>query len=323
MTYDMDILNDEQLLFSYARRAGYTGRSMQLLYKMLNKKKMEKKKKILYIDMDGVIADFAKAINNINPDLDMSEDTESYEDRSKIVDRICMDNPNLFHNLEPMENSIETVKKLFDHFEVYFLSTPMWSVPESFSGKRIWIQKHFGEMAAKRLILTHRKDLNIGDYLIDDRTRNGAGEFTGKHIHYGTKNFPNWETVYDYLIKSEDEKNFWYHDYPSIHRPSRHINDVDIASLFPWQQEGIPSGRMTEAIGGAPRTGRTDSAMAMQLAMQWLNENKTEEITQPVQLEQTPISDNFEIIKQMWDEIEIAPIARERLRNLNNPNDEV
>jgi len=39
----------------------------------------------------------------------------------------------------------------------------------------------------------------IGDYLIDDRTVNGAGEFKGELIQFGTEKFPNWEVVLDYL----------------------------------------------------------------------------------------------------------------------------
>lgn len=157
-------------------------------------------KKILYIDLDGVCADFSGGIQKYSPGLDMSDTPETYQARSKIVDEICETNRDIFHNLDPMPNSIETVKKLFDKFEVYFLSTPMWNVPESFTGKRIWIEKHFGDLAVKRLILSHRKDLNIGDFLVDDRKHNGAGEFTGEHIHFGTSDFPDWDSVYNYLM---------------------------------------------------------------------------------------------------------------------------
>ena len=87
-----------------------------------------------------------------------------------------------------------------EHYDVYFLSTPMWNVPNSFPGKRIWIDKHFGEAAEKRLILTHRKDLNMGEYLIDDRLRNGVDKFTGEHIHFGQKGFETWAEVLEYLI---------------------------------------------------------------------------------------------------------------------------
>jgi 5'(3')-deoxyribonucleotidase len=65
----------------------------------------------------------------------------------------------------------------------------MWEVPESFMDKRIWIERYFGKLATNRLILTQRKGLNIGEYLVDDRTWNGAGEL-GKT--FGTEKFPTW-----------------------------------------------------------------------------------------------------------------------------------
>ena len=55
-------------------------------------------------------------------------------------------------------------------------------------------------MLYKQVILSHHKNLNQGDYLIDDRTANGAGKFKGKHIHFGTEKFPDWESVLKYLL---------------------------------------------------------------------------------------------------------------------------
>lgn len=40
----------------------------------------------------------------------------------------------------------------------------------------------------------------MGDFLVDDRLKNGASEFKGEHIHFGTEKYPNWEIIYDYLI---------------------------------------------------------------------------------------------------------------------------
>ena len=57
-----------------------------------------------------------------------------------------------------------------------------------------------GKSAYKRLILSHNKHLNIGDYLIDDRTANGAGQFRGEHIHFGSDRFPSWGSVIEYLM---------------------------------------------------------------------------------------------------------------------------
>ena len=71
----------------------------------------------------------------------------------------------------------------------------------SLSQSKEWIEKYFGDKLKKRLILTHRKDLLMGDYLIDDRTKNGADNFEGEHIHFGTEKFLRWDDVTSYLIE--------------------------------------------------------------------------------------------------------------------------
>ena len=154
------------------------------------------KKKILYVDMDGVVADFEKAIFELAPNWhEISE-----EEKGELTDVVCGSNPGFFENLEPIANAIEKIKLLDEKYDIYFLSAAMWNVPQSYTEKRIWIEKHFGEMFRKKLILSHRKDLNIGDYLIDDRTRHGVDRFSGRHIHFGTAQFPDWSSVYEYLM---------------------------------------------------------------------------------------------------------------------------
>jgi 5'(3')-deoxyribonucleotidase len=63
----------------------------------------------------------------------------------------------------------------------------------------LWLEKYYGDLAKKRLILTNRKDLAIGDILIDDRLKNGSEKFNGKFIHFGTKAFPDWKSVISFL----------------------------------------------------------------------------------------------------------------------------
>ena len=66
--------------------------------------------------------------------------------------------------------------------------------------KREWVEKYLGKNAYKRLILSHNKHLCAGDYLIDDRTKNGAGEFKGELIQFGKEKFPDWSSVLKYLL---------------------------------------------------------------------------------------------------------------------------
>ena len=157
--------------------------------------KIEPSKKILYIDMDGVVADFEKSIKMHIPEWDLI----SNEEKGALTDEVCASIPYFFLNLEPIEGAIDTINKLSTEYDTYFLSAAMWNVPQSYTEKRLWIEKNFGESFKKRLILTHRKDLNFGHYLIDDRTSHGAGKFMGEHIHFGTEKFPDWRAIDNYL----------------------------------------------------------------------------------------------------------------------------
>jgi 5'(3')-deoxyribonucleotidase len=194
------------------RKSGGTGRTIEICQKdnvpflarkewmrwFKNNWKMNKK--ILYLDMDGVVADFEKRIGELSPDLKNFESFEDQELLSDKIDQICFANPELYHDLPPIEGAVAAVEKLSGLYDLYFLSTAMWDLPQSFTGKRIWIARHFEIIGRKRLILTHRKDLLLGDFLVDDRLKNGAAEFQGEHIHFGTEKFPDWEITSEYLI---------------------------------------------------------------------------------------------------------------------------
>jgi len=69
--------------------------------------------KIIYVDLDGVVADFEKGkkehpLGNVTP----------YKGRPDKL-------PGVYENLDPIDSSIESVNKLLIHpdFDVYFLST--------------------------------------------------------------------------------------------------------------------------------------------------------------------------------------------------------
>ena len=149
-------------------------------------------KKIVYIDMDGVLVDFKSAFIHIRPDV-----LKEYEGREDDIEGI-------FCLMEPMINAIFAFKVLSNYFDVYILSTAPWVNDSAPSDKKRWVKEHLGELAHKKLILTHHKHLNIGDYLIDDRLKNGAEKFTGEHIHFGSDKFPDWKSVITYLIPKND-----------------------------------------------------------------------------------------------------------------------
>ncbi len=145
-------------------------------------------KKILYVDMDNVLVDFKTGIARIDLDLQ-----KKFEDNLDEV-------PHSFSLMDPMPDAIESYHKLAQKYDAYILSTSPWENPTAWHDKVVWVRKHLGEVAYKRLILSHNKHLNIGDYLIDDRLKNGADKFKGELIHFGTDKFPDWKSVVQYLI---------------------------------------------------------------------------------------------------------------------------
>src|SRR6185312_2812793 len=111
-------------------------------------------KPILFCDLDDTICSFVNVIKKYDPKIDLTKvppgDMQTFRDE---VDNICESNPRIFLELEPLPGAIESIYQLKDLYEIYFLSTPMWNVPESYMDKRIWLEEYFGEFAHKRLIL--------------------------------------------------------------------------------------------------------------------------------------------------------------------------
>lgn len=148
------------------------------------------KRKIVYVDMDDVLVDFDSAVK-----LQPQEVLAQYKGRYDEI-------PGIFGLMQPMKGAIEAIDKLKEHFDMYILSTAPWNNPSAWKDKVLWVEKYFGEVFYKRLILSHHKDLCKGDYLIDDRTKNGAGEFEGELIRFGSNEFPDWERVVEYLMEA-------------------------------------------------------------------------------------------------------------------------
>jgi len=145
-------------------------------------------KKILYFDMDNVLVDFPSAFAKVDPKL-----LKEFEGK---LDEI----PGIFSQMDPLDGALEAHDILSQKFDTYLLSTAPWENSSAWADKNEWVKKYLGKNAYKRLILSHNKHLNIGDYLIDDRTANGAGQFRGEHIHFGSEKFPDWKAVLSYLI---------------------------------------------------------------------------------------------------------------------------
>ena len=139
-------------------------------------------KKTIFIDMDGVIANFKKAA-----------DEGGWTHRpDKYVD---------YRNLEVMPGAQDALIKLNKDFDIFIASTPPWDRPDMWSAKREWLAEHFPWLKRK-LILTHRKDLLIGDILIDDSRWRGQPDFQGDWLWFGTsQRVLDWPSTLELIYK--------------------------------------------------------------------------------------------------------------------------
>ena len=114
----------------------------------------------IFVDMDGVLADFKKEADKI-----------PNENRPDLV----LD----FSNFDLIDGAKFGINKLMQMgHDIFVASTPPWNNPDAWGQKRNWINEHFPELKRK-IILTHRKDLLIGDVLIDDTIYRGQKKFDG------------------------------------------------------------------------------------------------------------------------------------------------
>ncbi len=155
-------------------------------------------KKIIFIDMDGVLVNFKEAMSNAyknNPEY-----RKQYKENPDEI-------PGIFKDPLPVEGAIEAVHKLAKNgkYELFIATTATWGNPEAAMHKRLWVEKYFGKLFIKKMVITHRKDLLLGDYLIDDRLKNGASEFSGELLSFGwayeKKEWNEYRTWEDILVK--------------------------------------------------------------------------------------------------------------------------
>jgi 5'(3')-deoxyribonucleotidase len=135
----------------------------------------------IYVDMDGVIADFEANLKGRNP---------------KSVKL----KPGTYIRLDPIEGAIEAVRKLIaaGHNVWIATKTPTHNLLAD-SEKKHWINEYIPELLDKTII-TPDKGCLRGDVLIDDRPHKANCEsFEGTFIHFGSEEFPTWNEVLQFI----------------------------------------------------------------------------------------------------------------------------
>jgi len=146
---------------------------------------MEANKKIVFIDMDRVLVDFDSGVSKTPPST-----LSIYQGEYDNI-------PHIFARMDPIKGGIEAFNALNDKYNVYILSTAPWNNSTALQDKLDWIKKYIGNLAKKKVIFSHHKELVLGDYLIDDRPCPG---FRGKQFLFGSREYPDWESVLKELL---------------------------------------------------------------------------------------------------------------------------
>lgn len=141
-------------------------------------------------DMDGVLCNYLqrwKEVSQRFPDLDYPQSQIGF-----------------FSRLDPIDGALAAVKKIKDYgYQCYILTRPSIKNIHCYTEKAEWIREYLGEDMVENLIIACDKSLVIGDYLIDDVDIHGQDKFSGEHIHFGTEQFPDWESVVNYLLNKK------------------------------------------------------------------------------------------------------------------------
>lgn len=146
---------------------------------------MTHKKKKLLIDMDGVLSDiYDQFIKYEFKDIGL---TQSLNDLTGKLEREAfkyhdkyVNSENFFYSAIPIRDSIETVQRLNNLYEVYIVSSAM-QFPLSLQEKINWLTKHFPFLSWKQIVFCGTKDIVCGDIMIDDHFKN-LDTFNGQTI---------------------------------------------------------------------------------------------------------------------------------------------
>jgi 5'(3')-deoxyribonucleotidase len=148
----------------------------------------------VYLDLDGVLADFFGEWAKLDG-KDHYKDIDNPEAKLQLV----REHPTFWTNLPLLPHARELVRHVIKEFGSYYIcSTPLTGDPRSEPGKLAWVGMHFSDMPPKHIELTHNKAefATLGGnpcILVDDygRNVNSWQSSGGIGIKYDDQNYPS------------------------------------------------------------------------------------------------------------------------------------
>ncbi len=152
-------------------------------------------KEVVWVDMDGVVADFEPKATEEAAKMQLTFQQFADQKQYRHIE-------GFYRNLPLIPGAKDAILELdaSGKYELNFLSAPSWGNESCFTDKRIWMRENFGTDFDKRMDLSFHKGHYLGHYLIDDRTKYGAGDFIGEHIQFGNHQYPDWDAVLKKLL---------------------------------------------------------------------------------------------------------------------------
>lgn len=134
----------------------------------------EKGKPMVYVDMDGVLADFFGEWSRLSG-VNHYKDIADVEAKLQLI----RDHPTFWIDLPPLSNAgklIGAIKKFAGSYKI--CSSPLAGDPNSEPQKREWVKKHLHAFPPNEVIITHNKAAHAvqadgtPNILIDDFGKN-------------------------------------------------------------------------------------------------------------------------------------------------------
>jgi 5'(3')-deoxyribonucleotidase len=187
------------------RMPGFKVQGLKRRYSIYEDAADESTKPLVYLDMDGVLADFFGEWSKISG-VSHYRDIGNVEQALQLV----RDHPTFWIDLPLLPNARSLVKTVIEKYGEYRIcSTPLAGDERSKPGKIAWINKHFSDMPPVEIVLTDSKaDRALGDgapnILVDDYGVNiskwrAAG---GIGIKYDDSAFPQVAQILTSIAKS-------------------------------------------------------------------------------------------------------------------------
>lgn len=138
-------------------------------------------KKVIYVEMDGVLCDYKSRCKKLNIKFSEAKRT-----------------PGFFKKLKPVKGAIECYRKLCEKCEVYVLLLTSRDNAAIRAEKMEWLGKYLPE--ARVLIM--RKDdplIDKVDFLINDYGKRFEHRVHGHKVKFGSSGIADWDSVFTFI----------------------------------------------------------------------------------------------------------------------------